>query len=198
MTDDILPSAYYHIHCFEKIADFQQTAFLDRLYPVTRSNWRLRGLSPISVMDGKYMVPGGIELLVEEWKSTRRMWIDKRDRVYDENKEQSDAALLYKTGSVEHQVEEMPPSMSAAEHPSENDGHGDTKELDLFDIYLDPSEEGFNNPHGLSAMLYSFLFDTVSSSNYNSHAIDTDIHSTLQHKGWRSERCGESTEIRVR
>jgi hypothetical protein len=63
-----LTSALYHIFCFEKIADFSRVEILDRLEPLTRNNFKFRGVNVGGILDGHDLVTGGVERLVLEWK----------------------------------------------------------------------------------------------------------------------------------
>lgn len=164
---------FYHIRCFEKIADFSKAEFLDRIQPLTRSTWNFRGLKTGSVLDGNYLVPGGVERLVLEWKGTRGRWIDKRDGVYDESEYRLPAdfdALLRKAGSAEYQKPTNPQWINAFEYhnllfnlaPFESDGRGDVKEWNLFATYLDRAAEALDNQHDLSTMLQRWQNDAVS------------------------------------
>ncbi|OQE09674.1 hypothetical protein PENFLA_c096G02354, partial [Penicillium flavigenum] len=56
--------------CFEKIADFSRVEFLDRLQPLTRNTFKFRGVNVGGILDGNYLVSGGVERLVLEWKVT--------------------------------------------------------------------------------------------------------------------------------
>lgn len=60
---------FYHIRCFEAIADFSQLEFIRRVEPLTRSTWRFRGLAASSIFDANYLVSAGIERLILEWKT---------------------------------------------------------------------------------------------------------------------------------
>lgn len=165
----------YHIHCFEKLADFTQADFLDRIQPLTRQTWKLRGLNAGSVLDGNYLVPGGVERLVLEWKVTHGKWIDKRDGVYDESEDEKRVhadffALLRKAGSSEYKQLMKPTGLSFDEYynllgplaPYESDGPHDTEEWNLFDTYLDSTVKALDNPHDLSTMLQRWHDDVVS------------------------------------
>lgn len=68
---------FYHVDCFEKIADFSQANFLDRLQPLSRNNQNLRGLTIASIMDGNNILDAKAELLTGEWKLTMGRLIDK-------------------------------------------------------------------------------------------------------------------------
>ncbi|KAL3471581.1 hypothetical protein BJX99DRAFT_250299 [Aspergillus californicus] len=95
-------SDYYHIPCFERLADLTDSRYLNRIQPLTRHTFKLRGLKPSSVVDGSYLVPAGVERLILEWKFTRGVAIDKRDGIYDPRLYTLDAGvydLLYKAGS---------------------------------------------------------------------------------------------------
>lgn len=163
---------FYHVECFEKIADFSQADFLDRIQPLTRTTWKLRGLKASSVLNGNYLVPGGVERLVLEWKVTRGEWIDKRDGSYDESKNRLDQGfddLLHKAGSAGYKPQAKPENMERSEYynllsclaPYESDGPDDTEEWNLFDQYLDRTAETLDNPHDLSQMLLRWEIDVM-------------------------------------
>ncbi|KAK6810757.1 hypothetical protein RU639_013521 [Aspergillus parasiticus] len=163
---------YYHIYCFEKIADFSQADFLDRIQPLTRNTWKLRGLKAGNVvLSGIYLVPGGVERLVLQWKVTLGKWMDKRDGVYDESDRLSEEfeALLRKAGSAEYPNLARPEGMSFFEYqnllshlaPYESDGSGDTEEWNLFTAYLDSTAEALDKPHSLSTMLQHWQNDAA-------------------------------------
>ncbi|KKK15096.1 hypothetical protein AOCH_005601 [Aspergillus ochraceoroseus] len=165
-------SDFYHIRCFEKIADFSQADFLDRVQPLTRNTWELRGLKASSVRDGSYIVPGGVERLILEWKVTRGMWIDKRDGVYDERAYYIDEGfddLLHKAGSSTYIPRGRPAGLDLYEHyalsqllaPNESDGPQDQQEWNLFAHYLDFTVKTLSNPHELSMMLQRWEDDVT-------------------------------------
>ncbi|RDW90058.1 uncharacterized protein DSM5745_01833 [Aspergillus mulundensis] len=166
----------YHIQCFEKIADFAQTDFLDRVLPMTGTNWRLRGMSLTSMGDGNYSLPGAVERLVPQWVSTRKRLIEKRDGLYDEaeqkeweNEHADLMALMLKAGSSEYKAQpaRIPSGVDEATYrllseelaPNESDGPGDTQEWNLFKTYINPTVEALNDPHDLSRMLLSWCND---------------------------------------
>ncbi|KAL2822262.1 hypothetical protein BDW59DRAFT_149627 [Aspergillus cavernicola] len=165
----------YHIHCFEELVDFTQADFLDRIQPLTRQTWKLRGLNAGSVLDGNYLVPGAVERLVLEWKVTHGKWIDKRDGVYDESGDGEHVhadffALLRKAGSSEYkQPTKAATGLPGNEYynllvtlaPYESDGPGDTEEWNLFDTYLDSTVKALDNPHDLSTMLQHWYDDVA-------------------------------------
>jgi hypothetical protein len=165
----------YHIHCFEKLADFTHADFLDQIQPLTRQTWKLRGINAGSVLDGNYLVPGGVERLVLEWKVTHGKWIDKRDGVCDESEEEKRVyadflALLRKAGSSKYKQHMKPTGLPHDKYhnllvtlaPYESDGPDDTEEWNLFDTYLDSTVKAFNDPHDLSTMLQRWHEDVVS------------------------------------
>jgi hypothetical protein len=144
----LLPTDYYHIHCFEKIADFSQADFLDRVSPLTRNFIQLRNLqSAAGVLDGNYLVDAGAERLVLEWKVTVGRLIDKRDGVeiesWDDPASKPFYDLLKKSGSAKY-VPQQVPNMSTFEFillsgtlaPIESDGPEDEDEWDLFEQFL--------------------------------------------------------------
>ncbi|KAL2812252.1 hypothetical protein BJX63DRAFT_248206 [Aspergillus granulosus] len=152
-------SDYYHIPCFELLADFASPAYLDRIQPLTRNTFKLRGLKPSSVLDGSYLLPGGIERLILEWKITRGKAIDKREGVYDERMytlDESVYELLYRAGSRRYRPICRPGSLDQFEFytlsktlaPNEHSSRG-REEWNLFEAFLG-EEEGV---HDLSGML---------------------------------------------
>ncbi|KAI9928440.1 hypothetical protein MW887_002485 [Aspergillus wentii] len=160
-------SYLYHLPCFEQIADFSQIPFLDQVQPLTRNNWGLRGLNASAILDGNYMLPGGVERLVLEWKVTRGKWIDIRDGNYKESRMDADFdALLHKAGLAEYSGKlTKPPKMGEYEYhnllytlaPYESDGVGE--EWNLFESYLDATEGAVDNPCDLSGMLGRWMED---------------------------------------
>lgn len=168
-------SALYHIECFEEIADFSKVEFLGRLQPLTRNTVKYRNLNIGSVLDGNYLVSGGVERLVLEWKVTHGKWADKRDGLYDESRRlpADFDSLLRQAGSAVYQCSKIPDGMDRIKYynlittlaPNESDGQDDTSEWNLFSEYLDPAVEALDNPHDLSAMLRRWQTDVVSSAS---------------------------------
>ncbi|KAJ0423178.1 hypothetical protein BJY00DRAFT_278859 [Aspergillus carlsbadensis] len=154
-------SDYYHIPCFELLADFTSPAYLDRIQPLTRNTFKLRGLKPSSVFDGSYLLPGGVERLILEWKVTRGKAIDQRDGVFDERMyklEESIHELLYRAGSRTYKPIRRPGLLDQFEFytlsktlaPNEFEYTGGRKEeWNLFESFLG-EEDGV---HDLSGML---------------------------------------------
>ncbi|PVH67545.1 hypothetical protein DL98DRAFT_523281 [Cadophora sp. DSE1049] len=173
-------SDYYHVHCFEKIADFSQADFLDRVQPLTRNLTRLRNLESSSFLDGNYLLDAGAERLSLEWKVTVGGLIDKRDGVESETMDSRHSAfndLLRKSGSSNY-IPQMVPGMSEFEFillsctlaPIEGDGSGDSEEWNLFEEYLavaDNHEEDLNNRHSLSETLEAWGHDVVLATSDN-------------------------------
>lgn len=153
---------YYHIRCFEEIADFSESAFLDRVYPVTRNTYNLRVLKGTGILDGKYLLDAGAESLVTAWSISRDRLIDDRDGVHREIDQTSKdfADLVLKAGIPGFKLPEpegmMPQELwYRANHlaPVENDGPDDTEPWSLHEEYLDDSPESLDNKHDLSEML---------------------------------------------
>ncbi|XTI85849.1 hypothetical protein V2W45_1377750 [Cenococcum geophilum] len=154
---------FYHVQCFEDLVDFSQAAYLDRIQPVTRRTASMRGLKGTSVADGNYLVDGGAERLVLEWKTSMGKLIDRRDGVPIEPMDPDFNDLLRKSGSASYQPkiidgmsrhEFFNISMSLA--PIESDGVEDQEEWNLFEHYLPMTFddlEGLNDRHSLSDML---------------------------------------------
>ncbi|KAL5337526.1 Alpha/Beta hydrolase protein [Aspergillus crustosus] len=121
-----------------------------------------------------YLVPGGVERLVLEWKVTYGKWFDKRNGVYDESAEEEHVhadflALLRKAGSSEYKQSMKPTGLSHNEYynllvnlaPYESDGPNDMEEWNLFDTYLDSTVKALDNPHDLSTMLQRWHDDVT-------------------------------------
>ena len=129
-------------------------------------------MNPSSVLDGNYLVPGGVERLVLEWKVTRGRWIDKRDGIFEEKDRLSPEFkdLLYKAGSAKYKPGAPPEGIAGFEWrnlthalaPYESDGVEDSNEWNLFSKYVDPSPEASADPHNLSMMLHCWRNDVVS------------------------------------
>jgi len=163
---------FYHISCFEEIADLSQRAFLDLTSPLTRSNFRFRGVKGTSVLDGNYLVDGGAERLLLQWKVTRGGQIDERDGVV-QNTEPLAANfqdLLDKAGQPGFQPQ-MVTGMTMHEFmylsrtlaPNESDGPDDSEVWNLFENYLTASDPArLNNRHDLSEMLSKWDAHTAS------------------------------------
>ncbi|RDW68821.1 uncharacterized protein DSM5745_08581 [Aspergillus mulundensis] len=154
-------SDYYHISCFERLADFTQSAYLNRLVPLTRNTFKLRGLKASSVSDGSYLLPGGVERLILEWKVRRGMEIDKRDGVFNPSYYELDPsvrALLYEAGSRGYWPTGRPAGLDMFEYytlartVAVNEVGKGNEEWNLFDAFLDDKDE-CGGRHDLSEML---------------------------------------------
>jgi hypothetical protein len=75
---------FYHVICFEKIADLSQADFLGRLQPITRATYPLLNVPTLSVLDGHSLLDGGAERLILEWKIERGKRIDEQAGVQQE------------------------------------------------------------------------------------------------------------------
>ncbi|KAL4902115.1 hypothetical protein BDW74DRAFT_67148 [Aspergillus multicolor] len=153
-------SDYYHVSCFEHLADFTQSAYLNRLVPLTRNTFKLRGLKPSSVSDGSYLLPGGAERLILEWKVRRGIEIDKRDRVFDPSYYEMDPgvrALLYEAGSRGYWPDGRPTGLDMFEYytlaktVAVNEVGKGNEGWNLFDAFLDDKSK--SGRHDLSETL---------------------------------------------
>jgi hypothetical protein len=172
---------YYHIPCFELLADFASPAYLDRIQPLTRNTFKLRGLKPSSVFDGSYLLPGGVERLILEWKVTRGKAIDKRDGVFDERMyklEESIHELLYRAGSRTYRPMRRPGLLDQFEFytlfktlaPNEFEYTGGRKEeWNLFESFL-----GEDGVHDLSGMLERWEKAVVSLTPHEERKSDAN------------------------
>lgn len=159
------------MQCFEDLVDFSQAAYLDRIQPVTRRTASMRGLKGTSVADGNYLVDGGAERLVLEWKTSMGKLIDRRDGVSIEPMDPDFNDLLRKSGSASYKPKIID-GMSRHEFfnismklaPIESDGVEDQEEWNLFEHYLPMTFddlEGLNDRHSLSDMLSLWKTDKV-------------------------------------
>ncbi|KAJ5111983.1 hypothetical protein N7532_000028, partial [Penicillium argentinense] len=153
----------HNAFCFEKIADFSRVEFLERLQPLTRNTFKFRGVHVGGILDGNYLVPGGVERLVMEWKDTHGKWADKRDGLLPANFD----TLLRQAGSAVYQGTNMPHGLDQFEFynlittlaSNESEGPDDKSEWNLFNKYLDSSAQALDNPHDLSSMLQHWQND---------------------------------------
>ncbi|KAL4736878.1 hypothetical protein BDV11DRAFT_192880 [Aspergillus similis] len=154
-------SDYYHISCFERLADFSESVYLNRLVPLTRNTFRLRGLKLSSVSDGSYLLPGGAERLILEWKVRRGIEIDKRDGVFDPACYELDRdvhALMYEAGSRGYWPSGRPAGLDMYEYytlartVAVNECGKGNEEWNLFEAFLEHGGSGIGR-HDLSELL---------------------------------------------
>ncbi|KAF4772304.1 hypothetical protein HAV15_012202 [Penicillium sp. str.  len=185
-------ASLYHIVCFEKIADFSRVEFLDRLQPLTRNTFKFRGVNVGGILDGNYLVSGGVERLVLEWKVTHGKWADKRDGLYDESEDKLPAdfdSLLRQAGSAVYQGSKIPDGMDRFEYynlittlaPNESEGPDDKSEWNLFKEYLDSSAQTLNRPHDLSSMLRRWQNDVCLASEEEDRLNDVEVQLKARH-----------------
>jgi hypothetical protein len=172
-----------------------------RLQIVFRNNFSLRGVKAMSILDGEYLVDGGAERLVLEWKVRRGKKLDDRDGV-DQGEEIAPAfdKLLRRAGSSTYQYEAVP-GMSQHEDfllrttlaPIESAGEGDTQEWNLFDEFIDEKEEeeGLLARHSLSKMLDLWAFQKVSLTLFIFNCLPSLLSS------WHCWRLAKSHSILV-
>ncbi|KAL4947985.1 hypothetical protein BDW69DRAFT_189679 [Aspergillus filifer] len=143
-------SDYYHPSCFELLAPLSSnTTYLSRLIPLTRNTYPLRGLKPSSVSDGTYLLPGGTERLILEWKLRRSIALDQRDGVFDPARYDLDEqvrGLLYRAGEEGYFPSKRPRGLDVFEYftlvrtVAPNEGR-----WNLFEEFLDASMIEENN-----------------------------------------------------
>ncbi|KFZ07678.1 hypothetical protein V502_09824 [Pseudogymnoascus sp. VKM F-4520 (FW-2644)] len=171
-------SDYYHVGCFEKIADFSQADFLDRVQPLNRNMWPFRNLKSSSMLDGNYLLDAGAERLTIAWKLAVGKLINERDGV--ETKDDSSSALrdlLSMAGSSKYVPQEVPDVetferrlLSSTLAPNESDGPEDIEEWNLFDEYLvvrDDDQESLKNRHTLGMTLFLWKDHVVLATSNN-------------------------------
>ncbi|KAE8453881.1 hypothetical protein EG329_007657 [Mollisiaceae sp. DMI_Dod_QoI] len=151
---------FYHLKCFEQIADFQDAEFLDRLLPAAPRFMSVRGQTTDAKPPPILFVDRGAKRLIEEWKHIMRRLINKRDNINndDDNSESHDG--YYKAGSSKDTPkipdgtdQENFEGLSNQLAPIESDGTLDSYEWDLFNRFLTVSterKEGLDDKHSLS------------------------------------------------
>lgn len=146
--------------------------YIDRIAPLTRHNWRRRGLQVSDISDGSYLLDGGAERLVQEWKRGmnqlmatyfERYWL-KTPYCHDLFQKSGSSSFTPKqwAGMTDHEFLLLSRQLA----PIESDGRGDRKEWNLFDTYLHRVLTGhwkdLKKPHSLSDVLYAWKADKVS------------------------------------
>ncbi|KAL0943834.1 uncharacterized protein CTRU02_201721 [Colletotrichum truncatum] len=165
---------FYHIRCFEMIADFSQVDYLKRVHAVTRSNFKVRGLKGNSILSGNYLVEGGIERLVLQWRveRCRQIYAGDGNAESAEPMAENFANLLDKAGLPGFEAEK-PEGMTSHEYrnlltilaPNESDGPEDNDVWNLFEQYLYTRKPGsLDNRHDLSDMIDAWWFDALLAS----------------------------------
>jgi hypothetical protein len=132
----------------------------------------MRGFRGTSIADGNYLLDGGSERLVLEWKVLMGQLLDRRDGVPVQPLDPDFNDLLRKSGSASCQPKIID-GMSRHEFfqlstqlaPIESNGVDDKEEWNLFEQYLamtfdDP--EDLKEPHSLSDTLGYWEVDKVS------------------------------------
>lgn len=169
MTFDISPE-YYHVECFEKIADLSVPEVLCRLQPLTRSNFQTRNAEASILKAWQSLCDGGAERLILEWKIRRWALICDREGVEPMSLDVAFRYTLLRAGSATFAARPVP-GMRQYDHflltgwlaPIESDGPGDAQEWNLFDEYLGVNDnvESLNERHSLSGMLHRWKYDSV-------------------------------------
>ncbi|OBT78509.1 hypothetical protein VF21_00983 [Pseudogymnoascus sp. 05NY08] len=189
---------YYHVGCFEKIADFSQEDFVDRVQPVTRNTWQFRNLNASSVLDGNYLLDAGAERLTISWKQAVKKLINERDGVEIED-DTSEAVrdLLDNAGSSKFVPREIPDAdafelrlLSSTLAPNESDGSEDTEEWNLFyefQMVVDGDQKSLDNRHNLDMTLYLWRDHvTLATSNNLSEELKERKEKELNPKAIRA------------
>jgi hypothetical protein len=156
---------FYHIQCFEDLVDFSQASYLDLITPVTRNTVKSRELKN----PRNYLLDGGAERLILEWKVVMRRLIDERDGVPIQPMDGDLNDLYRKSGSASYELKQIKGipfqefyNLATMLAPIESDGVEDTEEWNLFEQYIGLDRiEDLNYPHSLSDMLKVWEFDMV-------------------------------------
>ena len=145
--------------------------FFDLVTPVTRNTKNDREVLAAGDSDCRYLVDGGVERLVLEWKIRRRRFIDARDGVVPTEKplQQNLKDLLYKAGTPRFQPSKVTDMengeiyiLSAHLAPNQSDGPNDNEVWNIFDRYLSTqNHESLNDRHDLSKILAKWKYDCV-------------------------------------
>ena len=171
---------YYHVKCFEQLANLSNRQFLNRLHPLTRKTAHMR--APEDVRD--CLLDGGAEKLIVLWKIHRLKRIAvRKGEVYDASETDVDD-LFYNAGAPDgfsggEQYVGKKGVVSEAEYflslhqlaPSECEGADDPEPWNLFNSYLIATQKktlSLAEQHCLSPMLESWERDVVSMS----HVLD--------------------------
>ncbi|KAI2616529.1 hypothetical protein GGR54DRAFT_649356, partial [Hypoxylon sp. NC1633] len=152
---------FYHVACFEKLVDFSRTDHLSHLHPLTRVTFGLRGLGVSSIPD--YILDGGSERLILEWKDTMERLIARRDNIPLKTLDPAIDDLLHKSGSASYRSNKIPGvsdfELSVLSHyfaPIQSEGPEDEEEWNLFEEFMPirPDDtDGLNRTDSLSHML---------------------------------------------
>ena len=122
----------YHVECLEEVVNFSDKDINDRIEAVTRFSFPARGLKGLQILDGKYLVDGGIERLILPWKVWRGYTIDSRLGL--EKRKSGDGKdfenLYFRAGAPDYVATPRIAGMS-----------WDTKPWNLFEEYLQTAEE---------------------------------------------------------
>lgn len=150
--------------------------YLARVEPVHRNMLGLRQIKSTGVLDGHYLLIGGAERLVLEWKVSMGGLIYQREGIAVQQLEPDFNDLLRKSGSASFSPKQIP-NMTLHEFyllsrrlaPIERDGEGDTEEWNLFTAYL-PHDfkdvKDLDDRNSLSKMLVRWKSDRVSSHSF--------------------------------
>ncbi|RFU72659.1 hypothetical protein TARUN_9603 [Trichoderma arundinaceum] len=191
---------FYHVECFEKLADFSNSEFLHRLQPVTRNTFSMRNLKATSISNGNFVVDGGAERLILEWKSSMARLIARRDGTAEEVLTSSFRDLLYKSGSASFKPERVEGMMDSEYFllchslaPIESDGAEDDDEWNLFENYVPlnfENEKDLDETHSLSLMLGMWGRDKFLARRDEEHLTEKgkEVKKELGEKGIRAIR----------
>ncbi|OJJ50307.1 hypothetical protein ASPZODRAFT_13393 [Penicilliopsis zonata CBS 506.65] len=89
---------FYHLNCFEEVADFNNPNHVQRVYPLTRHNYEECRLRRRQFSRGHYLVNSGAERLIEKWKENRLALIQD---VHEDFHANIDAALQTFTAATQ-------------------------------------------------------------------------------------------------
>jgi hypothetical protein len=159
---------FYHVRCLEELVDFSAKAYLECVIPIIRHTVKLRN---VNILDGNYLLDGGAERLVLEWKASMGRLRCRRDGEPNEPLDPEFDDFLRKSGSASYTPKQLDDmtffeyfNLSEKLAPIESDGIEDHEEWNLFHEYLPSKFEDLDDlkePHSLSKMLSHWERDKV-------------------------------------
>ncbi|KAI9747898.1 MAG: hypothetical protein M4579_007361 [Chaenotheca gracillima] len=148
---------YFHLACFEKIADFAQAEFHGRLKVLTEANVGHRGLPKDKALKSDYYCEAGAEMLALAWIEQRGNLINARCGVQQALSPALEGPLTPADSLRSSQVQYSSTDLVTWE----KDGPDNAREWSLLDSYLNAgdNDENLDSRHSLSNMLKRWRHD---------------------------------------